>query len=262
MATLLSHQFNLNTINDELIDIIERKAISTVYQPIISLRNGEFLGFEALTRGPETSALRSPLELFRVAEESGCLYPLERICREKAIKSFAKPAVDTYLFLNLNPQSLKDPQFTPGLTRKLLHKKGLREEQIVFEITERQSIDDFEAFKIALLHYRRQGYLVAIDDAGAGYSSLQAIAELEPDFIKLDKSLIKGFDKNHVKAAIVEAFVTLTNKLGSKVIVEGIETLSEFKKAQELKVHYAQGYFIARPDNPCPVINPEIASIF
>lgn len=172
LATLLSHQFNLNTINDELIDIIERKAISTVYQ------------------------------------------------------------------------------------------KRLREEQIVFEITERQSIDDFEAFKMALLHYRRQGYLVAIDDAGAGYSSLQAIAELEPDFIKLDKSLIKGFEKNHVKAAIVEAFVTLTNKLGSKLIVEGIETLDEFRKAQQLKVHYAQGYFIARPANPCPVINPEIASIF
>ncbi|WP_187273831.1 EAL domain-containing protein [Paenibacillus sp. N3.4] len=163
-------------------DMIEHQLIYSVYQPIVSLQDGQVLGYEALTRGPKGSPFHSPLAMFEFAEQLGELYALEKLAREKAIQGSILEHTQQLLFINISSQVLYDPGFVPGKTLEILQKYNLRPSNVVFEITERSSIEDFTLAQKILEHYRKQGYRIAIDDAGAGYSSLQAIAELQSRF--------------------------------------------------------------------------------
>lgn len=243
---------------EELKNIIGTQNIATLYQPIISLQTGEIFGYEALSRGPCNSSLHSPEVLFSLAEKAGYLYPLEKICRKLAIERFQGYLPEQKLFLNFNPEIINDPNFAGGITKQILEKKGLKQQNIVWEITERTSIKDFSTFKQALKHYRSQGYLIALDDAGAGYSSLQSIAELHPDFIKIDMSLVSGISRNPVKKALIETFVTFASKINAALIAEGIEEEEDLKTLKELGVTFGQGYLIARPAFPLPQAKKEI----
>jgi len=232
---------------EELCDIINNRQLQTVFQPLINLGTGQTMGFEALTRGPAGSPLYSPANLFPLAEQTGLLYKLEKTARELALTSLTSLPSDYKLFINTNPQVINDPEFVPGQTKKLINSLGLSPRNIVFEITERTSIKDFASFRQTLEHYRSQGYLIAVDDAGAGYSSLQSIAELCPDFIKMDMSLIREIDKSRTKKALVETFVSFAEKVNSKVIAEGIETAEELQVLIELGVPYGQGFYLGKP---------------
>jgi len=236
--------------------IMAEQSIYSVYQPIVSLQDGSVFGYEALTRGPAGSGLESPQLLFQYAGMHGRLYALERLSREKAIAG-ARLERHQPLFINVSAEVLGDPQFVPGQTLELLQACGMTPAQVVFEITERSSIEDFTRAQKVLEHYRRQGYRIAIDDAGAGYSSLQAIAELQPDFIKIDRSLIQGLNKLKVKEYIVETFVTFAHKMNIQLIAEGIEEPDELVKLTHMGVHHAQGYLLGRPE-----IGPAVISSF
>ncbi|MDQ0245282.1 EAL domain-containing protein (putative c-di-GMP-specific phosphodiesterase class I) [Bacillus fengqiuensis] len=231
--------------------ILKYKKIHTLFQPIISLNNGCPHGYEALSRGPAGTVFHSPLQLFSYAEKEGCLYLLEKLSRELALKTATPLLADNEkIFINISAQVIYDSNFTPGHTLSLLNEYGFSPEQVVFEITERSAIHDFDAFREVLYHYRKQGFKIAIDDAGAGYSSLQAITELMPDYIKVDRSLIQHIDKKEVKQNIVEAFVTFAKKTNAALVAEGIETKEELKKVISLGIHYAQGFILSRPSNP------------
>lgn len=242
-------------------DLIKQKdrQLSVLFQPIYNLDTGSVMGHEALCRGPKDSELFSPLKLFELAEQQNMLYPLENLVREMSIRKFKSFGLQSKLFLNLTPKIVNEPGFAKGQTRRLIRHLGLRPDQIVFEITERHSITDFTAFQKALEHYRNQGFLVAVDDAGAGYSSLQAIAELQPDFIKLDMSLIRSIETNATKKALLETFVTLSEKIKSALIAEGIETEQEFKVIRQLGVGFGQGYYLSKPMSgpPWPALSFE-----
>lgn len=242
----------------ELLSIIQNRTIKSVYQPIVSLSDGIVMGYEALTRGPDQSVLHSPLRLFTTAEEEGMLYSLDRLARAKAIEGAFTETQDQLLFLNVSAEILNDPDFVPGRTLELLEKRGLSPGQVVFEITERSSIQDFEAAKHILDHYRKQGYRIAIDDAGAGYSSLQAIAELQPDFIKMDRSLIHNLHLSKTKEYILETMLTFAQKLGIYLIAEGIETREELTKLTRMGIHYGQGYLLGRPGLEEAVVSSEL----
>lgn len=231
--------------------ILKYKKINTLFQPIVSLNNGCTHGYEALSRGPVDTVFHSPLQLFSYADKVGCLYLLEKLSRELALKA-ATPLLADHekIFINISAQVIHDSNFTPGHTLSLLNEYGLSPEQVVFEITERSAIHNFDTFKDVLYHYRKQGFKIAVDDAGAGYSSLQAITELMPDYIKIDRSLIQHIDQKEVKQNIVEAFVTFAKKTNVELIAEGIETKEELKKVISLGIHYAQGFILSRPSNP------------
>ncbi|MCD1258948.1 EAL and GGDEF domain-containing protein [Paenibacillus athensensis] len=243
-------------LTEPFLRIMEEQSIYSVYQPIVSLQDGTVFGYEALTRGPAGSGLEAPQLLFQYAQEQGRLYALERLSREKAIAG-ARLAQRQPLFINVSAQVLSDPQFVPGQTLELLQASGMTPAQVVFEITERSSIEDFTRAQKVLEHYRRQGYRIAIDDAGAGYSSLQAIAELQPDFIKIDRSLIQGLHQIKVKEYIVETFVTFAHKMNIQLIAEGIEEPDELVKLTHMGVHHAQGYLLGRP-GPGPADVPPL----
>lgn len=237
---------------DEFRSILHTPRLSVVYQPIVDFKARNVFGWESLARGPLDSHFRSPLVLFDFAEEVGSLFELEKTCREIAFRDVGRILPNQKLFLNIHPRTLTDPQFSPGETLKLIKDYGLNPENIVFEITERHSIAEFTLFHRTLDHYRKQGYLVAIDDVGAGFSGLSSIAEIRPDFIKVDMTLIRGIDTNPVKRALLETLVSFCERIGSGLIAEGIETETELSSLVSMGVHYGQGYYLARPDFPKP----------
>ncbi|MBI5524096.1 MAG: EAL domain-containing protein [Desulfarculus sp.] len=241
----LMHQFR---------QILEVPLLASVYQPILDLRRGEILGWEALARGPEDSYFSSPQMLFDFAEEVGNIFTLERVCREQALAGLGGVGQGQKLFLNIHPQTLGDPNFRPGQTLSLLERYGLSPHNVVFEITERHPIKDFTLFHRTLEHYRSQGYLVAIDDVGTGYSGLSSLAKVRPDFIKVDMSLIRGIDTNPVQRALLETMVTFANKIGCAIVAEGIETQTELTSIVAMGVHYGQGFHLAKPSSPKPQI--------
>lgn len=252
---------DLHTVRllSEFRSLLDGARFNSVYQPIISLRWGSILGWEALTRGPADSYFRSPDIIFSFAEEAGLLFPLEKLCRQSAFNRLGEIGPDQKLFINIHPRTINDPSFVRGETMKLIKDAGLKPQNIVFEITERHSIYDFSFFNKTLEHYRNQGFLVAVDDAGAGFSCLQSIAEIRPDFIKIDMSLTRGIHANAVKRSLLETFVIFAEKIGCTVIAEGIEEEEELDTLANIGVHYGQGYYLGRPVYPKQSLDDEVS---
>lgn len=237
-----------DSITEGLKNIIKYKKINTFFQPIISLKTGKILGYEALTRGPEGSELENPIDLFSAAKKNNMLFQLERVSREQALYRARNLGNKYKLFINVDPNVIYDDNFRGGTTKKILDNLPLSQNNIVIELTERSSIKDYKGFRMTLNHYKKQGYSIAIDDTGAGYSGLQSIVSITYNFIKIDRSLINNIDKDPVKRSLLDAFVKFAKKIDSKIIAEGIETKTELDTLIELGVDYGQGYLIARPN--------------
>ncbi|MDQ2817719.1 MAG: GGDEF domain-containing protein [Candidatus Eremiobacteraeota bacterium] len=232
--------------------------IRTLFQPIVSLRDGSVFGYEALSRGPIGTRLETADALFRAAERSGGTRELERVCRFRAIASAASLPATAFLFLNISPHVLDDPN--AGLSREIMEASHLVQERIVLEITEKEAIFDFERFKRALVHYNQQGFKVAIDDAGAGHNSLRAVTEVRPHFIKLDMALVRDIDRDGAKNALVSAIIMFARRIDARVLGEGVETVEELVTLIELGVDYGQGFLLARPSAAYAEPRPEIAA--
>ncbi|MCL0067344.1 EAL and GGDEF domain-containing protein [Peptococcaceae bacterium] len=257
-------KYNLDELKalELLKKLIEEKNFNIVYQPLVNLSTGKVIGYEALTRGSKGSILESPAKLFPLAEKANLLYALEKVTREKALEKIGQLTKGELLFLNINPSILNDPSFSAGRTKEILLKNGKLPQNVVFEITERTAVTNFAAFRKALEHYRKQGFKIAMDDVGAGYSSLQSVAELKPDFIKIDRSLIANINTDSTKQALLETFMTFSRKINSTVIAEGIENEDELEVVTKLGLSIAQGFYIARPSAPFPDLSDSFKSIF
>jgi len=240
----------------EMQRILQEGGIRSVYQPLFRLKNGSLFGYEALTRCLPGSPFDGPLALFRYAEKEGCSFALDRIARETAVRSCPALADNQKIFININSGIMKDPHFVSGQTLQWLAERGLAPDQVVFELTERSSIDDFEEAKKTLSHYRSQGYEIAIDDAGAGYSSLQAIVELRPDYIKVDRSLVQNADRDEMKKHMLRTFVRFAKRMNIRIVAEGIERPEELHLVRMLGIDFGQGYLIGRPSEKPAIMYP------
>ena len=217
------------------------------YHPIVRADSERIFGYEGLARGLPRS-LRSPEVMFDVAAEGNLLWELSRLCRARAIEGAARLlSGDELLFLNIDPHDFADPSFG--------ELGALDPHKIVLEITERTAIKDYPTFRERLRGFRDRGFRFAVDDAGSGYAGLGSIANLEPDFIKLDISLINCIDANFIKQNLVETMVRFANDQGAKVIAEGVERAEEYEAVKQLGVHLVQGFFL-HPPAPGPVAPP------
>ncbi|QFT86628.1 Putative cyclic di-GMP phosphodiesterase YliE [Halomonas sp. THAF12] len=237
---------------DELGRILDEDAITPLFQPIVDAGCQGIFGYEALARGPEGSPLHSPVALFDCARQAGRLLELDLLCRRRAIEAFAQGGLPGRLFLNVMPASLLEHDFREGLTRAYLDGVGLSPERVVIELTEHLPIHDYALMRQAVDHYRRMGFQVALDDLGAGYSSLRHWAELRPDFVKVDRHFAHGIDRDPGKRQFLSSLLDVSKSLGCQVIAEGIETDGEQRCLWEMNCTLMQGYHFARPSRHPP----------
>jgi EAL domain-containing protein (putative c-di-GMP-specific phosphodiesterase class I) len=177
---------------------------------------------------------------FAEADEVGLLHELERVAVRAALA--ALPALPDHVFLSVNvsPATLA----TQGFLGLIAASDGAR---VVGEITEHARIDDYERLREALGAIRALGVRVAIDDAGAGFASLRHILRLEPEFIKLDRTLIDGIESDRSRQALAAGLISFAEKIDATIVAEGIERPAEVEALADLGVRYGQGYFFARP---------------
>ena len=152
--------------------IIVAEELHVLFQPIVDATQQSIYGYEALIRGPKTSPLHSPLRLFDVATQAGLLVELDLLCRRLAIQRFAELELPGLLFLNVMPLTIVERDFREGLTLGFIRESGLPPERVVIELTEHVPIHDYDLMRQAVAHYRDMGFQVALDDLGAGHSSL------------------------------------------------------------------------------------------
>jgi EAL domain-containing protein (putative c-di-GMP-specific phosphodiesterase class I)/GGDEF domain-containing protein len=226
---------------DDLRETIRTRAIYVDYHPIVNSADGGVFGYEALARGSMRS-LRRPEVMFEVAAQAGLIWELSRLCRDRAIEGISqllKPG--EVLFVNVDPHDFADPEFgDTALGAPDAHR-------VVIEITERTAIKNYPEFRERLRTFRDRGFRFAVDDAGSGYAGLGSIANLEPDFIKLDISLINGIDTNFIKQDLVATLVRFANDQGAMVIAEGVEHQQEYEVVKSLGVHLVQGFYLHHP---------------
>ena len=229
-------------------EVIAGDQIITLFQPIVDLRTRAVLGHEVFSRGPAGGPFEEAERLFALAERTGRLVDLERICRRRALASATrhlKPG--TKLFLNTSAGALRDDEVAGEAFVRQVEAHGLRHEDVVLEITERIAPEERQPYQQALRWLKEKGFGLAIDDMGAGYSSLQAIVEVEPDYLKFDIALVRNIDRNLIKRSLLETLVDLAEKIGAQVIAEGIEAESELAALLDLGVVLGQGRFFTAP---------------
>ena len=239
-------------LTETLHDILLHRRLTAWFQPIVDMKRGGIVGYEALIRGPSDSPLHSPASLFSVASRCGRLVDLDLLCRGVNIRTFAALRLSGKLFLNVSPSTLLQPDFRSGFTRQFLLEHGLSPQQVVIELTEHCPVDDFEVTRQGIDHYREMGFAVALDDLGAGYSGLRLWSELKPNFVKFDRHFIQGIDADFHKSQFIRSLQEIADELDCLTIAEGVETEEEHRVVQALGVTLGQGYHFARP-SPSPV---------
>ncbi len=232
-----------------LVEMLATERFTSHFQPIVSIEDtSQIYGYESLLRGlDEQGNLVMPGPILELATEAGLLPQLDRVARLSAINQFSRHPVSGQIFINFVPTALYDPASCLHSTLEAINRAGISHERVVFEVVESDNLQDLAHLKAVLQYYRDSGFLVALDDLGSGYSSLNLLHQIRPDFIKLDKELIRDVHQDLYKASITEKLLEIAQKLNIQTVAEGIECIEELNWLRERGATFAQGYLIARP---------------
>lgn len=227
--------------------IIKEKLLYPVFQPIIDLTVPEVTGYEALIRGPRDSVFYNPKYLFDEAQSKGLIVPLEHLCLELSCHAFKQKKMQGKLFLNVSPMSLRFGNIEKHIVDMIHEDFGMDKERVVFELSEQYPLNDYHVISEGVRYLRDSGYELAIDDLGAGYSSLRVWSEFSPEYVKIDRHFIDGINHDPIKYQFVRSIQEISRSLGCKVIAEGIETEEELKSLRTLGITHGQGFLLGRP---------------
>lgn len=232
-----------------LADMLAAGRIETWFQPIVHAgAPREVFAYECLMRGRTADGtLVLPQEIFTVARKADLLFQLDRACRISAVEAAHRHGIRHKIFINFIPTTIYRPEACLQTTFQAIQTRGLNPAQVVFEVTESEHVSDSNHLLAILHYYRTHGFRHALDDLGAGYSSLNLLSLLRPDFMKLDMQLIRHVDQDAYKATITRNCIELARQLHVASIAEGVETPGELAWLQAAGVDYVQGYCIARP---------------
>jgi EAL domain-containing protein (putative c-di-GMP-specific phosphodiesterase class I) len=222
------------------------------FQPIVDGKARGILGYEALMRSGEAS-LPHPGAVLGAAERLERLNDLGRRVRTLSAQAFANAPQSSLLFVNLHTRDLLDDELYDYSTP--LAQIAPR---VVLEITERAAIEDVRDVVSRTQRLREMGFRIAIADLGAGYAGLSSIAALEPEFVKLDMSLVRDVHRSSVRQRLIQSISGLCGELGMSVLAEGIETAEERDSVRSLGCDLLQGYFFAKPNRPFPPLVGEL----
>jgi PAS domain S-box-containing protein len=238
--------------SERLLTALAAGKLGVVYQPVVRLSDGRTIGYEALARFADPGH-ESPGEWFDDAREVGLTAELEFAAVRLALANLGDVPVETWLSVNLSPASILTPEFEHLIGNQLA-------KRLVIEITEYAPVDDYRALAAALQAFKAAGGRLAVDDVGAGYSSLHHILELEPDFIKLDIVLARAIETDAKRRALASCLAVFAQSLGITAIAEGVETAGQLQGLSALGIRHGQGYFLARP-GPIPTAPRVVAPL-
>jgi EAL domain-containing protein (putative c-di-GMP-specific phosphodiesterase class I) len=224
-------------IADRLDPVMTAGGPNVVLQPIVDLGSGTRCGAEALSRFPAEWG-RTPDVVFAEAHSIGQGHRLELLALSRAAALLDQ--VSGYVSMNVSPQTLLTPMCGELLA-------GLPLDRIVLELSEHDPVLDYDGLGTVLAPLRAQGMRLAIDDVGAGFSSLRHIVVTNPDIIKMDRSIVSGLDSDPVLAKLAQSLVEFAHSFGACVIAEGVETAAELEMLQGLRVDGGQGWLFGRP---------------
>ncbi|WP_232344948.1 sensor domain-containing phosphodiesterase [Actinoplanes awajinensis] len=219
--------------------VLEARDVRMVFQPIVRLRDRATVGYEALARF-DPGAFAGPDRAFAAASLCGLGVPLELLAVRQALERLPDLPGHLGLAVNLSAEALLEAEVLDTL---LAHASP----RLTIEVTEHTQVGDYPSLTGALDSLRRAGIRLSVDDAGAGYASLQHILQLRPDLIKLDISLVRDVDTDVVKAALARSLNDFAGQIGASLIAEGIETAGELDRLTGIGIEYGQGYHLARP---------------
>lgn len=235
-----------------LFETLQEKRVYSHFQPIVEAGNpSSVFAYECLARGKSADGeVISPVIMFDIAAKADLLFNLDRACRMSAIEGCVKFGLKENIFINFTPGTIYNPEYCLQTTMRAINKAGISPEQIIFEVVETEKITNVEHLLSILEYYRKNGFKVALDDLGAGYSSLNLLTRLKPDFVKIDMELIRNVDSDPYKAVITENLINMARELGTRTITEGVETLEEWNWVRNKGADYVQGFLFARPAAP------------
>jgi EAL domain-containing protein (putative c-di-GMP-specific phosphodiesterase class I) len=220
--------------------------LTAAFQSVYPVGERMPFAIEGLIRGPAGSALEGPDMLFQVAQDTGMIFALDEAAYRVVLQSFAALQWSGKLLLNLRPWSLLAPCFTLRNLRYAITTVGLHPSQIILELTEHEPIPD-TASLLRLLHpLFDEGMMLSLDDVGAGFACMQAICELRPHLIKVDRFFIAGIADDMVKRRVVQNFANLASDIGAKIVAEGVERNEDAWTAIQLGVDFVQGHLFGR----------------
>ncbi|MEW6764835.1 MAG: GGDEF domain-containing protein [Pseudomonadota bacterium] len=240
----MSHQQSQHT--SELDRILSGGTLDILFHPIVRSRDHSILGYEALVRGPK-GPLHSPLELFGQAERHGRIVELDLLCQRRAIQAFSDRRLEGKLFINLLSDTLSRPKELEENLEQALRVAHMDSRQIVLELTEHQPLPSHEDVTQVLHHLRQTGFLLALDDVGGGHNGLRLWHALLPDFVKIDRHFIHGLDADPARRKFVSGLADLANRLGSQIIAEGVEELTELDWLASFDIPLTQGFLFGVP---------------
>lgn len=230
--------------------------ITTVFQPIVRSCDGRVIGYEALVRGRE-GELRSAPDLLNAALAADRMADLSARIRRRAVEGIEGAGPDDLLFLNLHPLDLFDPGFVEG--DALQGPLARISRRVVLEVSERTAIDSLDDVREVVGGLRALGFRVAVDDLGSGYAGLTSLVALEPEFIKLDMSLVRPVVHSAHTRSLLRAIIEFARRVGTQVIAEGVEREEEARALVDLGCDHLQGFWIARPAMECVVPGVSLA---
>jgi len=234
---------------EELKEIISEKQLKAAFQPLCRLSDGAIMGYEALIRGPQGSALERPDALFAVSHQNDMDVELESLCLETIFGRLPRAVAASRLFVNASATLLRHPIFLNARNLTAINKSH---PDVVIEISEKEVVGDYSTFRNILDVLRGAKLNIAIDDAGSGYSGLETILYLRPAYIKVADSLVRNLEADPIKREIITSLAAIGRRVSASLIAEGIEREEEHRALVDLDIEYGQGFLLGRPSFQVP----------
>ena len=228
-------------------EVIDNKDIFVEFQPIYSLNTKKIIGLEALSRGDYKGEIVSPYFLFNYAEENGNVLSVDRLCREKAMRAFAAERSESMLFINFETSVLNSVTPGNGEIMKTAMENHISPENIVIELNESHVKDSYDLMMF-VNYYRSKGFLIALDNVNAGLETMNRVMLVNPDIIKIDRSIISKIESNSYNQEVFKSIINTAKQIGAMTVAESVETVDEVITCMLMGVDYFQGFYFSRPE--------------
>jgi EAL domain-containing protein (putative c-di-GMP-specific phosphodiesterase class I) len=232
-------------------EMVVEDRLTVLFHPIVRAGSGEVFAYECLMRGRDRDgSLVSPGRILDTARSAELLFQVDLAARRAAIREAARLGLTAKIFINFTPTSIYDPHFCLRTTVRAVQELAIAPQNVVFEVIESEHVLDLDHLRKIMDYYREQGFGVALDDLGSGYSSLNMLHELKPDYVKLDMGLVRDVHAHPHKALIAAKLLEVAQALGIRSVAEGIETPEERRWLEAHGADFLQGFHFAKPANP------------